>query len=800
MKHDSHLETNPFSSTFTVFTGTSVIGLAPFLVVLAAKKLKKDDHPYFARCFPKFKILLILISIIFVLFQSFLMLRDYHFKSNYPNKTGVLKFTLEYEPFSIVICFPIETIMGTGNETLKNHNLKSLKSTTDDAFEKKIEFFTLNYGFKERPVKLKASDKVFFKNITCHKRGNEICLSRCFLADIHYEETRYESLLPTSYLEIKFFNEFWEVYLIDKNRPFTSSTKSFKGHFYIGKYRKERLAGTKKSNCIHYGNEPGLNCRSRHECIDRCVVRSYLDKPQNDSYKIPLFGLVDMDQLNASEQEYHFVRQRDLEIERNCENKFNKDDCIEIFFYESLKTDFSYNEDLVGINLNFEKFIEKELSQSLVKTLLNLVNLESIFFGTNVAGLLSALLMYAKKLFKFKWRPIFRYLLFALCLAGFSLHNISVFVAIIRDPLIESGFFEKLTSYHLPNPIFCFPFNESEIDKHHQLTGDYLDLLTENYLNYEAIFDKIWYFNGTHRNTFHPRNKVDENFNSEISVSHFYYLNLKCYEVRSYIVLREEDYYFLGSKSLLGVFFKSNFTDRDYKEDWVYFLYRKEGKSKQFSNSFYYDLKTEEGKAYKKYVAVFEQLEIEQNDRFEMLKNAKKLFFRSIDLNDPTIYLNQLTEAFKKEHHLLTLEVLLENYKNENLEIDDQLFRQFYMQVQNRTDHLYPSAASSKQTLYNLYTTYYENLENKLGFVFSLSLTSRISSTTNDDNWAKIIQNLVNSISLWFGSSILELHVCFSRIGQPFSFCYRLLIKFKLFLLRQIVVLKRSDSTRRDLQ
>ena len=636
-------------------------------------------------------------------------------------------------------------------------------------------------GLKEKFVKLNVSNRVFFKSI---EFDGEARLSRCFRVDFDFKEARFESLVPTNFLEITFHNKHWAIYLVDKEQPFTSQSNRYSSEFFAGKYRKERLTNTRKSNCANYSegsNSEDLNCKTRSECIDRCVVRSYLAKRQ-----LPFFSLVDLDQLNSSEPEYYFTESRDQQIEKQCENKFSRDDCTEIYFFESLKTSFDYEEKLVRINLNFEKIIEKELSQSLVKTILNVVNLESIFFGTNLAGLLSSLLLYAKKLFKFKWRPIFRYLIYFVCLCGFSLHNVSMFVSIIQDPLVENGYFEKHSSYYLLNPIFCFPINETELDPHHRLTGDYLDKMTGSYLNYESIFDEVWWFNGSHKIGFQPANDPQKNSNSEISVVHWYYLNLKCYEIVTLLTFREEDYYFSGTKFVLGAYFKQNFTDNIHEQGLVFFLYRKDNYTKQFANTFVFNIKTKKGKPYQRYDLIFEQLEIEERDRFETLKNLKKLFFRSINLRDATTYLNGLTEAFKSNYGLVTREVLLENYKNANLEIDDDLFRQYYMQMQNVTDHQYPSATSSKQTLYNLYATYHENSKDRVGFAFCLSLTTLFSSAENDDNWAKVVQNLINSLSLWTGMNILELHVCFSRVGRPFILLYQLLRKLRSFLKRHL--------------
>ena len=484
-----------FFGLLTLFTNTSVIGIATFLVVSLAKKLKLDNHRYFGLAFPKFKIFIFASCLLFVLVQSGQMIRQFCFKSAFPNQTSALTFSSKFSSFSVIACFPVELFLyeteeiqsGRNDEILVTNTFEDLKNKTSDVLGKEMIWAQIYLGHKVKAFKLKdrLSDKVLFRNMTC---GNSTCLARCFVFEIKLDETRYESLLPTNILDFGFKTKHWRVYLIDKGQPVTTLTRNFKGEFYIRKCRKENLPSSKKSNCKNYTDVREFACQTRMHCVDRCIVSRYIERHR----QLPLFSIIDESALISNSKRFQFTKFRDTKIEEECFKKFDQTDCLVISFYESIQTSYSYREKHLNINLNFETLIVKESEQSVVKLVLNILNLESIFFGSNVITLLLALVLYLKRLFRFKWYPFYRHLIILVGLTGFALHVTSIFYGIVKDPLLKIGYFEEIRKPFLPNQIFCFEFNESKINPNVKLTGRYLDELTNEELNYKTIFDYFW--------------------------------------------------------------------------------------------------------------------------------------------------------------------------------------------------------------------------------------------------------------------------------------------------------------------
>lgn len=485
-----------FFGLLTLFTNTTVFDLSCFCIVLLAKRLGKEQHRCFVSVLRPLKLLLMALSVAFISIRSIWMVQDYLFVSAYPNRTSILKFTSEFEPFSMVVCFPVETIINHEKELREGRNysfthkinssFEDLKSLTDDGLNRKTGgLFVLLYGFYRKPFDWKVRSNVIFKNITCDHRP---CLARCFWIDIRLQETRYDLLLPTNSLLMNFRTEHWRVYLIDRDLPFTSAAQPVRGELYISKLVREHSAKSKKSNCKNYPADPTLNCQTQKNCIDKCVTKRYLERHS----ALPLFSIVDMEDLDSSDYRKQFSAIREPDIERQCSDLFPAKDCTEVYFFENLKTSYAFQEKRITINLNFEKITVKEFKPSLLKVMLDIVNLESIFFSVSAADLLMCLFSCFKHLFKIKWREIYRFPILFACAVGFVLHNVSTFNGIINEPLVEDSAFEKLTNLKLPNSIFCFYFNDTQIDENRKLTQRYLDDHTRT-LSYEKIFDFVWY-------------------------------------------------------------------------------------------------------------------------------------------------------------------------------------------------------------------------------------------------------------------------------------------------------------------
>ena len=115
---------------------------------------------------------------------------------------------------------------------------------------------------------------------------------------------------------------------------------------------------------------------------------------------------------------------------------------------------------------------------------------------------------------------------------------------------------------------------------------------------------------------------------------------------------------------------------------------------------------------------------------------------------------------------LKSSEYNFENLKNplekENfeLEINDDLFDQFVSQVHNATSQDTMAYSDYQQTFFanHLIRT---KVESKTDLAFSLAFIKKTLLARNDENFAKLVLNLLNVLFLWFDLGILDLHPIF---------------------------------------
>ena len=481
----------------TLFTGCTVVNLLTkiinWLIVKiqtkyvnqnrrCVEKYLKYINRYLKLTFSKSRLIIILISLIFVLVQSGIMINDYRFKSANPNKTTSL--TYSSDPFSIVVCFPIKVMIRNADrkvlnfknfKILKSNNFSEIELMTESMFKEKFDFIEINYGYNKINFSGTASKEVIFKNSIF---DNQSFLSRCYRIEFEIKEAlKYKNILPFSRLKLEFNTHYWQVYLIERNRPFTSNLVNFKGRFFIRKRSKRSSKTSKKSNCADYSEKTNLKCLNRKHCIDQCINKKFYEKYKS----LTIHSVIDKDELGSDYNltQIKFNETKDLTIETDCINTFNRPDCNDVFFEESLEYTCQGNYIYMHIKLNYENLEEKEFEQSSLKLFLDLMNLLSIFFGLSVIGIILIALTNLKRFFKSNWYKIFKVLVIAVCLIMSLLNNFMVFQTIVKGDLIKNEYFTKLDKYNLPNSIYCFKYDDSKIDKNTKLTGEHLDRINK---------------------------------------------------------------------------------------------------------------------------------------------------------------------------------------------------------------------------------------------------------------------------------------------------------------------------------
>ena len=227
-----------FIGLIILFTSTSVLEITSVLLIVLAKKTKLITNKYFKLIFPRFKFILTLLCSLFFFIESFLMYTDYEFRSSYPNETFIYNYSTESEPVSIVICFPIETLIlndtnitdGRNSELISSNTFEEIEKQTNRTFETKIKNFSIFIEEIENPLFYTVSDEVLFKGCVFK---NQSVLTRCFRFEIEINVPRYQNIMPILFLKLEFNDQFWKSYLIDQNQEFKSKLIETKGKYSI---------------------------------------------------------------------------------------------------------------------------------------------------------------------------------------------------------------------------------------------------------------------------------------------------------------------------------------------------------------------------------------------------------------------------------------------------------------------------------------------------------------------------------------------------------------------------------------
>lgn len=160
-----------------------------------------------------------------------------------------------------------------------------------------------------------------------------------------------------------------------------------------------------------------------------------------------------------------------LNICTKCVSKYKQKDCLEIKIIEYQRT-FSKRKSLeVYLDLYYEviKYIYDE--SSIYKLVVDLISIQSIFFGLNFIKLLKGFNYVIEKKIKIKGSKIAVYLV---CLLGFSYHLGEIFNEVLNGELVLDQYYKELKKIEMSDVIFCIEYDKQLVDDNYKLTGSYL--------------------------------------------------------------------------------------------------------------------------------------------------------------------------------------------------------------------------------------------------------------------------------------------------------------------------------------
>ena len=458
-------------------------------------------------------------------------------------------------------------------------------------------------------------------------------------------------------------------------------------------------------------------------------------------------------------------------IKKECEKGNKAEDCYETEFELGTLINRSENDDIQEIELYTQVNLMADEDPSIYKALLDILNILSILFGLSVFQLLHLIHLLTK--IKVKGCLQFIYLL---CSIGLIYHLYYILNEVINEDLIYSQHYEVLESIKMTESIICFEFNQTLIDKNYQLTGNYLNEIT-NEMRAKKVFKNISYLSKS--NEWITLNSTSNYTTDEFKMETFFFVNKKCFKLKQEVEYDWKLFYFENQKNeVLKIYFKRPFIHQN--NTMTHLMSRVEN-SMQFTKIDLI-LKVEGIEKYS-YSIYQEPFELIHNDKFNFIKKPLSLLYGENDVNDPDRYLKRLTN-FKRGLSTLNLPLEEEAF---NDEIDDDLFEQYYLQVQNITDYQTPTNSNYKRIFATNYFDDYDLDIYKPDISLNLIGFKKKLTITNSDNFTKLILNLLNAFSIWFSLGVLDLHVyvhlLFHKIRSILIFLYRLILDFERFIL-----------------
>ena len=611
-----------------------------------------------------------------ILFSVFRIIK---FAENTHDVLRSTNFPTEILPFNLAVCVPIQMFWSQSaelNVTLETDLLatKSFseleKLTNFEKFKNGIKKIFVEYATIEKKVKYSLNQsKVLFRNFDYRLKGRKDSnfLTRCYEINfdtMQFDERRYEMLFSLSHLRLKLNFDWYAVFPLASKHQMNYRSKAL-----FLKPNLHRITHKKNSKCKDYQKLNG-DCSSKATCIDWCVLEQFRKKHSN----LTTFAVVEKSKINQVDLEHiYFNRVSDDQILKKCKKDFKFPDCYD----EYLEIPVSNSRPVNLKNRTFsmylyypEHIVYEDPHLTLADLLLNnLLNYLSIFTGLNVVKLFSVLFALLKRCKLLRFRKLCKFFKFLVCLLGFSFHS----YILQNNALNELFYFQEFSRFQtveMPNLIFCFKFNESEIDLNRKLTPHYLNELT-NDLNL-SFFRSFSFFDENYERIEYNQSSQHEALDKLEEFGWFYWLALKCVKFKFRSINDDRYLYLLKETHFVSITFNKKAILDYYNSSTDFSLYfiNKKKYTQELNGIARIEFEADEINS-KQLISIETNLVVfKQKDIFSYVKQPLSLLFETVNLNDTTEYVNQSISRFS-DFNLRTKSMPLSSAgKDLDMEID----------------------------------------------------------------------------------------------------------------------------------
>ena len=620
-------------------------------------------------------------------------------------------------------------------EYVRSHErtMWEIEKATDKTLNDVLEGIYLDYGGRS----FQTNYQVYHP-----KKLFKVFLRRCFLLTIqpNYQMTPFSPKLTVKFKNLKsnvFSNP--ELYLLTEGENLNGNSFFYSGFYAFQKRIVKRLRS--RRNCLDY-EEKYVNCTGRHNCVERCIQRTFMESYNRTTFGTYPFYLVVLDRDWFSSNEWNTVylarsTEENLTLYENiratCLQEIADVKPCEETKFEEMAGGEPRNSATKEIDLPFSVVRSVEEEPSRYKLSLNITNIQNVHFGLTALVILQMILQVIASLIQITFRvranKIVLFLLYLICSFGASWHTYHILHLVINGELVPTSYYELAKQVQMPVMVFCHEIDQELIDANHQLTGKYLEELTGN-ITIESMFANVTYLNESNEWTPFDLGRIER----------FFLLNMKCFRIEIDQQYEEDQFRFSNDSQVLRV----NFIKTNEGEKIVRFM-TKSNEFAEFSKTVYVD------RSYSWVHSIIHETTVyKYEDRFSVIRRH----FHSFQDDEVDNFQRKLLELQSEEHKLRTLNLPLEA-EAFDMEVEENLFEQLY----------YSSVEKHKKKQTNYQQLFVDNhlritwdRSSKWHFTFNLVFLQKVVSSTNEENLGQLILNLLNVLFIWFDLGVLDLY------------------------------------------
>ena len=636
----------------------------------------------------------------------------------------------------------------------ENKTMWEIERSTDRAFYDVLEsiYIYITYGEKSFQTDYLVHRKILFKMFESIF-GN---VGRCFPLSL---QPNYLTIASRPKLTVSIKKKVsYELYVLSEEENLNGRSFEYSGEFAFQKRIVKRL--NERGGCVDYKY---WNCRGKLNCLNRCMARKFIQRYNKTTFgSLDYRPVIDRDWFSPSEwNTFQMMRIPEenrstyLNISRECLEEFPEKECEETTF--EITVLINQPDRLIKeIDLQFDVVHSVEELPYSLRMALDLLGIQSIFFGFTLLQLFWRVYQFTKPRWRLKDKTD-KVVWFIVCLLasiGCSWTTVRMLDVIVNGDLVPNEHYEVVERVQMPTMVFCRRIDQKLVDRNHQLTGRYLEELT-NGMDARSTFESILYLNESNEWTPFDFRRVEQ----------FFFLNMKCFTFHIDQTYDRNQFHFSGDTHILRV----NFNEM--KENELVYFMTQSRETAEFSKISDLDYS-----GVFEYVITHEPSLYEHEDRFGFLRRH----FPPLPEDNVDDLRGQLLElqANEPQRRTLNLPVKKEHF---GVKVDEDRFEQLHSIQRKRN----PNKRTNLNYRQMFVTNHLIDDDFKFDFNFQLVFLRRITHSTNEVNNATLTLAVLNLLTLWLELGVLDLRPFLVRLDE--HFLIYLYLHLPIILLRKLI-------------